>query len=126
MFLIDATDNSIYVTRGDACGFNFSAQKGEQAHTFDPGDIIRFSVCEKKRCDSVVLQKDFPVEAPTEVVGIFLTSEETKIGNIASKPVEYWYEVELIKGTEHQTMIGYDNDSPKKFFVLPEFGGAEL
>lgn len=120
-------DGSIYVTRGDVLYFGVTAedQNGE-VYTFVPGDVVRFKVCAKKNCDKVVIQKDVRVSTNTESVEIFLDEKDTKIGKVISKPVDYWYEVELNPGTCPQTIIGYDDDGAKIFRLYPEGGDYEL
>lgn len=100
--------------------FTVGASQGETAYMFQPGDVVRFSVFRKKDCSDVVLRKDFPVEAATDQVSIILTGEETKIGSVISKPVDYWYEVELNPETCPQTIVGYDQDGAKVFRLYPE------
>lgn len=117
-------DKSIYVTRGDAGSFLLTAVTSEGVHKFRPGDVVRFTVFEKKACHLVELRKDFTVEAESETVDIFLTGNDTKIGEHISKPVDYWYEVEMNPDTMPQTIIGYDDDGPKVFRLFPE--GGEL
>lgn len=120
MFTIDK-DLTIYVTRGDSVLFAVAAkQKDGTQYTFQAGDVVRMTVYAKKKAESVVLQKDFPVTSETETVEIFLTKKETKIGNVISKPTDYWYEVELNPLTHPQTIIGYDEDGPKIFKLFPE------
>ena len=116
-------DKSIYVTRGDAMAFavGVMTDTGEK-YMFRPGDTVRFSVFEKKACHLVELRKDFTVEAESEVVDIILTGKDTKIGDHISKPVDYWYEVELNPNVMPQTLIGYDEDGPKVFRLFPEGG----
>lgn len=121
MFKIN-DDLSIYATRGDSINFTLNATNNDTLHTFRSADIVRFTVFEKKACDNVVLQKDFRVSADTEDVEIYLSSENTKFGEIISKPVDYWYEVELNPLTNPQTLIGYDEDGPKIFRLFPEGG----
>ena len=53
-------------------------------------------------------------------VEIYLTEEDTKIGEVISKPKDYWYEVELNPDEEPQTIIGYDEDGAKIFKLFPE------
>jgi hypothetical protein len=79
-------------------------------------------VFEKKACNCVVLTQDFRVTEATDKVDITLTSEDTTIGDTISKPVDYWYEVELNPMTAPQTIIGYDEDGPKVFKLFPEGG----
>ena len=122
MYFVNQEDKSISVTRGDTLLFSVSASGGEGVYTFKPGNVVRFKVFGKKSCDDVVLEKDFHVTEETESVDIYLTKEDTKLGEIISKPVDYWYEVELNPETEPQTIIGYDDDGPKIFKLFPEGG----
>lgn len=119
MFLLN-DDLSIYATRGDIVFFNVTAQDNGQPYTFQSGDLIRFKIYGKKNAENVILQKDFPVLNASESVEILLTKEDTKIGEIISKPVDYWYEIELNPLTNPQTIIGYDDYGAKIFRVLPE------
>lgn len=119
MFTVN-DDNSIYATRGDIVFFYVSAEDNGLNYQFQPGDIVRIKVYGKKDAENVVLQKDFPVTEITEKVYIYLTEEDTKIGEVISKPKEYWYEVELNPGTAPQTIIGYDEDGAKVFKLFPE------
>ena len=123
MFVLNE-DNSIYVTRGDIVFFSVSAEDDGKPYKFQPGDVLRIKVYGKKDADSVSLQKDFPVYEYTERVDIYLTSDDTKIGEVISKPKDYWYEVELNPFTEPQTIIGYGEDGPALFKLFPE--GADV
>lgn len=118
-------DMSIYVTRGDVIAFAISADSGGKNYTFHAGDILRIKVFEKKACENVVLEKVFPVSVESEKVEIVLTKEDTKIGDVISKPVDYWYEIELNPFTNPQTIIGYDDAGPKVFRLLPEGADAD-
>lgn len=113
-------DLSIYVTRGDIVSLDVKAMQGGSTFVFPAGSAIRIKVFEKKNCENVVLQKDFAVDADSESVPIDLTEHDTRIGGIISKPVDYWYEVELNPFTDPQTIIGYDEDGPKVFRLFPE------
>lgn len=120
MFKIN-DDLSIYLTRGDAAVIDFGITKKDgEAYTFQPGDVVRIKVFGKKSCDRVELQKDFPVAEATDSVEIMLTSEDTKIGELVSKPFDYWYEVELNPLTHPQTVVGYDEDGAKVLRLFPE------
>lgn len=113
-------DNSIYATRGDIVFFCVSAEDDGEPHKFQAGDVLRIKVYGKKDARNVVLQKDFPVLEITEKVQVYLTGEDTKIGEVISKPQDYWYEVELNPDTAPQTIIGYDEDGAKVFRLFPE------
>lgn len=119
MFTINE-DNSIYVTRGDICAFSVTADKDGENYIFKAGDVLRIKVYGKKDAETVVLQKDFPVTRETESVDILLTEQDTKIGEVISKPKDYWYEVELNPLTNPQTIIGYDEEGARLFKLFPE------
>ena len=123
MFVVN-TDKSMSITRGDAATFWVAAVMNGEDYHFKPGDIVRFKVFEKKNCDNVVLKKDFGVAEDLLAVQLYLSGEDTKIGEVISKPTDYWYEVELNPDTHPQTIIGYDEDGAKVFKVYPE--GAEV
>lgn len=123
MFIVNE-DKSMSITRGDAAAFDVEATHQGGAYTFKTGDVLRFKVFEQKNCTNVVLCKDTYVNADTTSVKVSLDGEDTKVGEVNSKPVTYWYEVELNPDTKPQTIIGYDDDGPKVFKVFPE--GAEV
>lgn len=111
---------SVYVTRGDIAALTVTADDNGENYKFQPGDVVRIKVFGKKECENVVLQKDFPVTAETEAVEIHLTEQDTKIGEVISKPKDYWYEIELNPESDPQTIIGYDDDGAKVFKLFPE------
>lgn len=119
MFVINE-DLTIECTRGDAAVFSVGATLGSANYVFKANDVVRFSVFAKKDCSDVVLQKDVKATEGAEAVEILLSSEDTKIGDTISKPVDYWYEVELNPETFPQTIIGYDKDGAKVFKLYPE------
>ena len=119
-------DLSIYVTRGDIVILSVKAMFGDRPYTFTKGDLVRIKVYKKKNATDVVLEKDFPVTEETQAVQIYLSKEDTKIGEVINKPVDYWYEVELNPLSEPQTIIGYDEDGAKVFKLFPEGADKEL
>ena len=126
MFKIN-DDLSIYVTRGDALVFNLSATTDNgETYIFKPEDMVRIKIMEKKGCDEVVFQKGFTITEETDTVEIALTGEETTIGDVISKPTDYWYEIELNPFTHPQTIIGYDDEGGAKIFKLFPEGNSEL
>lgn len=122
MYKIDS-DLTIHITRGDAMLLDVQANYNDEPYTFKVGDVVRMKVFKKKDVTEVYLTKDAVVSAETQIVQIYLSSEDTKIGENASKPIEYWYEVVFNPDTEAQTIIGYDEDGAKIFLVYPEGGG---
>lgn len=120
MFKIN-NDKSIYLTRGDIANISVSASLPDgTAYTFQEGDVVRIKVYKRRDCGCVELQKDVVATAGETSVTIFLSGEETKIGDIISKPTNYWYEVELNPETNPQTIIGYDEEGEKLFVLYPE------
>jgi hypothetical protein len=119
-------DKSIYATRGDIVFFSVSAADDGEPYKFQAGAVVRFKVYGKKDAENVVLQKDFPVVEETEKVEIFLSEEDTKIGEVISKPKDYWYEIELNPGNDPQTIIGYDEGGAKVFKLFPEGGDSPI
>lgn len=119
MFIVNE-DSSIFCTRGDAGGFNVQATLAGEVYTFRAGDVVRFKVFAKKDCENVVLQKDVAVSEDVTQVGIFLDGDDTKFGEVISKPTDYWYEVELNPETKPQTILGYDEEGAKIFKLFPE------
>lgn len=125
MFQIEE-DLSISATRGDIVFFSVSMKDSEtkEAVSFQPGDKVSFKLYGKKDAETVLLQKDFPVTEEAETVDIFLSREDMKVGDVISKPKDYWYEVVLNDDSYPQTIIGYDADGPKLFRLYPE--GADI
>ena len=124
MFVINE-DMTIYCTRGDTAVFSVTAKVGETEYLFRQGDVIRFKVFAKKDCADVVMQKDVMVYAPNFEVTVVLDGDDTSIGEVISKPKDYWYEVELNPDTHPQTIVGYDDDGAKVFKLFPEGGDFE-
>lgn len=131
MFQIN-DDNSIYVTRGDVLAFSVSAEGTrvsveEETRTpfnFQAGDVLTMKVYAKKDCADVVFSKDFEVKNAAGQFWIYLPEEDTKIGEVISKPKDYWYEIVLNEKTNPQTIVGYDDDGAKLFKLFPE--GADI
>lgn len=120
MFTVNNEDKTITATRGDICFFSVGAMQDGEVYMFQPGEVVRFKVYGKKDANTVVLQKDFPVYDETNLVDITLTEQETRIGEVISKPTDYWYEIELNPFDTPQTIIGYDDDGAKVFKLFPE------
>lgn len=118
--IVKYEDNTIYATRGDAVTFPVEKKVGDAKYQFQPGETVRIKICAKKDCTKVVLMKDFEVAEESTSVNIFLDRFEMKFGEIISKPVDYWYEVELNPDTTPDTFIGYNADGPALFKLFPE------
>lgn len=119
MFNIE--DTTIKLTRGDAASIEIAMtdNSGDTA-TFHTGDIVRFSVIQRKNHSNILLSKDIVVETESETVTFTFTSEETRLGEVINKPIDYWYEVQVNPDSFAQTIIGYDDNGPKIFRLYPE------
>lgn len=119
-------DGNIEITRGNILPLKVSTKdaKTGEPYTFKIGDIVKFSITEKKDCGAVVLEKRVEVLEESTTVPIVVTADEMKIGELISKPEVYWYEVELNPDTpETQTIIGYTTAAgPKTITLTPESG----
>lgn len=120
MFNIDRDTQTIYITRGDIGNIEVTARNNNSKYTFAAGDVIRFKVTDKSKCNCIKIVKDIVVTEPTQTVIIPLESEDTKLDESINKEKEYWYEVELNPDTAPQTIIGYDSKGAKKFVLYPE------
>ena len=118
-------DLSIYATRGDTVFFTVMAEENGIPYYFEAGDVLRMKTFQKKNATNLVLEKCFPVTAKTDRFTILLTEEDTKFGDVISKPTDYWYEIELNPFTNPQTIIGYDEDGAKVFRLFPEGKDSE-
>ena len=113
------TNTTIEVNRGDELNLNLSLKldSGED-YVFEQGDKVVFSLYEKgKMSDNAILIKEVDATPEATSLETSLTSNETKIGEMINKPVEYWYEIEL---NDRYTVIGYDDKGAKKFILYPE------
>lgn len=115
-------DKEIHINRGDRLLIDFSIENGKDKYIFKDGDKIKFSIYEKKGMDKPpVLQKEFIPDVGSTILDIDIPGSEMKIGEMANKPIEYWYEIEL---NDDETIIGYDDEGAKKLILYPE--GADL
>ena len=114
--------STIMVNRGDVLNLTLNLTNGENPYTFQVNDKVVFSLYyPNKLNEDAILLKEVTVDAETQSVDISLTSEETKIGELINKPVDYWYEIEL---NDQYTVIGYDENGAKILKLFPE--GSKL
>lgn len=116
--IFDKNTKTISINRGDRGTIKL-------INTYDKfkiGDKIKFSIMEKDNYNNVVFQKVFTVIEESREFYLTLTSEDTKIGDIISKQVVYYYEIEY---NGDQTLIGYDKSRNKKFILFPEAATKE-
>ena len=119
---MEIIDKEIHINRGDRLLMEFSIDNKGTDYIFQEGDRLKFSIYEKKGMDkSPVLQKEFIPTVGSTILDIDIPGSEMKIGEMANKPIEYWYEIEL---NDDETIIGYDEDGAKKLILYPE--GADL
>ena len=108
---------TIYINRGNKLLFNYQIINGDEPYEFVENDKIRFSIYNKKGLNQEALvQKEFDTVVGEDNVDIELTSEEMKIGEMANKEKEYWYEITL----NEETVLGYDEEGAKILILYPE------
>lgn len=124
MFKVNKDDKTIHCTRGDIglLEVGKSDLESGEPNLFYPGDTVRFKLTKKNDCNDVILQKDYIVTSEKEIVSIVFSGQDTKIGPVINKPVNYWYEIELNPDTAPETLIGYDDVGAKIFRLYPEGG----
>lgn len=116
---------TIYCTRGDDGStlgnnieFGYEDIDGNPVD-FSIGQKVIFKVFDPKNVQNVVIQKEIDIEEVCSSITIPLTNEDTSFGNYINKPVKYNYEISI---DDTGTIIGYDEDGPKEFILLPEGG----
>ena len=127
MLYYDSKTKQIQLNRGDSLDLTITAKdtSGED-YTFQVNDVIKFKVCEAKNENNVILQKDITIEQETTSANLYLSSQETKIGDIINKPITYWYEISVEKNNgDVLTIIGYDKNGAKEFVLNPEASEKE-
>ena len=116
--------NQISINRGDIGTIELSIPLDDGSdYVFNVGDNITFGVyiANSYQIEPVIYKEINITEEGLTKVDIVLKSEDTKIGPIINKPVQYWYEIQLNK---EQTILGYDTKGPKIFMLYPE--GVDL
>ena len=123
MIKVDGT--TIYCTRGDNGNtlgdnivFGYEDVDGNPV-SFTVGQKVVFKVFDPKNVNNVFIQKEVDIEEICTEVTIPLTDEDTSFGELINKPVTYNYEISI---DDTGTIIGYDDEGPKKFILLPEGG----
>ena len=107
MFKIDDETKLIELTRGDLAGINLSIED----YTFRANDKIQLNIYNARRMNTEpVFTKEWVVPEATETFNIQLSSNDTKFGVMKSKPIDYWYEIQL---NGNQTIIGFDDEINK-------------
>lgn len=126
MIKYDSFTKQIQINRGDSTTLAIKAKDSNgDPYTFSVGEKVKLSITEKKNEGNVVFEKTVIVDTEGTTVNIPLSSEDTKIGEIISKPVTYWYEVSVLTlNNEIQTIIGYDDTGAKEFILNPEAGDS--
>lgn len=111
--MIPLEDKTIEINRGDRKTIVLKNKSG----TFKVGDKLKFSIVEKKNYNNVLFQKTYTVTRESKYMPITLSREDMKIGDIISKKLVCWYEIEY---NGSQTIVGYDDDGAKELILYPE------
>lgn len=115
MIKFDEDGTTLLVTRGDRGSITIKTKEG---CTFKVGQKTSLVVVKKRGyTEAPVLEKSVIVQEESNTVQIPLNAEDTKIGELINKPVEYWYNIVVDKD---QTIFGSDEDGEKIFRLFPE------
>ncbi len=116
---------SIETNRGSMLALTIRTKdKDGNFYEFQPGDVIRFKLMTKGKCEDVILQEDVTVSEISDGVPLVISSEKMKIGDLINKPVDYWYEVELNPDTSSTvTILGYTKKTGGRILTLTPEGG---
>lgn len=120
-------ERDIVINRGNVLPLTVTAlNKDKSEYEFKIGDVIRFKIMKAKDVNNIMFQKDFEVSEQSFETEIIITANEMKIGEVSSKPIDYWYEIELNPDTDDtQTIIGYEKEKgPAILTLLPEGGDS--
>ncbi len=124
--MLSMDGKNIQITRGDMLPLTITASNDIDGsdYEFQVGDIIRFTVMQANKVENVFLTKDFSINEVATSKDILMSANEMKIGELKSKPIDYWYEIELNPDTNKtQTIVGYTKEEgPAIITILPEGG----
>lgn len=100
---------NIIITRGDVLPITITAQNeiDETNYEFQIDDVIRFKILQKDKMENVLLQKDFIITEPGEEQEIVIPEGDMKIGELKSKPEDFWYEIEINPAQKCMTLSNY-------------------
>lgn len=100
---------NIIITRGDVLPITITAQNeiDETNYEFQIDDVIRFKILQKDKMENVLLQKDFVITEPGEEQEIVIPAGDMKIGELKSKPEDFWYEIEINPAQKCMTLSNY-------------------
>lgn len=113
MMTFDKNTKAISINRGDRGTIRITNTLGN----FKVGDKLKFSIVAAANYNNVVFQKTYVVTEEGPDFYLTLNSEDTRIGDVISKPTTYNYEVEY---NNDYTLIGYDKTGSKNFILYPE------
>ena len=118
-------NRNIDTVRGDMLPISLDlVDINDNSISFKIGDVLRFKIFDKKDVQNVILQKDFVVETETKEFYIEIPAEDMEIGELTTKPVEYWYEIKLNPDTpKRTTIVGSDKVLGTPIITLLVAGG---
>ena len=118
-------EKTIHCSRGDAgaIALTIPIVNSDDNYEFQVGDKVKLNIYNKNGYDSEPLKtKEVVVDTASESVTIVLDADDTTFGEIANKPVTYWYDITL---NEDQTVVCYNEEGPAEFIQYPAKGDDE-
>jgi hypothetical protein len=121
--MLKIDNKNIYLTRGDIATIEVNVTNDDGTdYEFKSGDTLVFSIKKDYTDTTALLRKTINTEVGSTVATISLTTEDTTIGDLIKKPVKYVYDIAL---NGNMTVIGYDEEGSKYFYLYPEASNDE-
>lgn len=124
MFKIDAEDKTtIKCTRGDKGNILVKKRKKDGSYEpFYPDDVVILSIKENFGDEEPLLRKKVKVTDKQDSVTFTLTKEDTKFGDLIASPIKLQYDISI---NDDMTILGYDDETGAKYFVLYPEGSSD-
>lgn len=113
--MLKIEDKEIHINRGDRATIRLR-RKEEQ---FKTGDLVKFSIVDKRNYNNVLFQKEYQVQEDSEYVDIFFLEDDTRFAEIKKGFLECRYEIEYNGGI---TLLGASENDNNVIKIYAEVG----
>ena len=117
MFKVDKDDKTtIKCTRGDKGSIIVRKKiRDGEYEPYYPNDKVAFSIKNNFGDSEVVLRKIIEVKEKCDFVTFDFDKNDTSIGELISSPQKYQYDIAV---NDDITILGYDDETGPKYFIL--------
>lgn len=113
--MLKIENKEIHINRGDRATIRLK-RKDEQ---FKIGDLVKFSIVDKRDYNNVYFQKEYQIQEDNEYVDIFLLEDDTRFLEIKKGFLECRYEIEY-NGVV--TLLGASDNDDNVIKIYAEAG----